>query len=113
VAAFEATTSASNGPEVLFFKRFKEHWQYIDHDNFQRASTDDSVEALVSSARDNILHIAQVNLEVMQPRDDYCELLELTVLFLGGVPTRGICFQVPSSIHSARWMERITYAIKI
>lgn len=52
-AAFDATSGASTGPEVLLFKRFKEHWQYINRENFQPASTDDSVEALVASARDD------------------------------------------------------------
>ena len=67
-AAFEATSSASSGHEVLLYK-FKEHWQYIDCENFQPASTDDLVEALIASASDDILHFAQVNLEVNQPRE--------------------------------------------
>jgi len=28
-------------------------------------------------------------------REDYRELLELTVIFLGGIPPRGIFFRVP------------------
>jgi len=55
------------------------------------------VEPLVSSARDNVLHLTHVNLEVLQPRDAYWELLDITVFFLGGVPTEGIHFQVPSA----------------
>jgi len=112
-AAFEVTSGASSGPEVLLYKRFKDYWQQIDREKFQAASTDDSVEVLVASARDDILHFARVHLEVKQPRDDYRELLELSVIFLGGIPVRGIHFQMPGAMHRARWMSKVIYAIKI
>lgn len=39
-------------------------------------STDDSMEALVASAPDDILNFTQVNLELKEPQDDYHEFLD-------------------------------------
>jgi len=46
-------------------------------------------------------------------RDDYRELLELAVIFLGGSPPRGISFQYPGAMHHARWMSKAIYSPKI
>ena len=48
-----------------------------------------------------------------QPRDDYRELLDLTIIFLGGTPSKGISFRAPSGLHQARWMAKAIYALKI
>ena len=48
-----------------------------------------------------------------QPRDDYRELLELAIIYLGGTPPRGIRFMQPGAINRARWMARVIYSIKI
>src|SRR6218665_1918402 len=53
------------------------------------------------------------HLEKRQVRDDYRELLELSVVFLGGTPPRGIRFQYPRAIHRARWMARAIYSLKM
>lgn len=46
-------------------------------------------------------------------REDYRELLELTLIFLGKVPPRGIKFRCPGAIHHARWMSKLLYVLKI
>jgi hypothetical protein len=46
-------------------------------------------------------------------RDDYRELLELGVIFLGGTPTRGIFFRYPGAMHHARCMSKAIYFLKI
>lgn len=113
-AAFEKTIGgASTGPEILPFKRFQEHWQFVDQEKFQPASTDPSVEVLVSSSRADILEFANDQLKNSQPRDDYLEFVELSIIFIGGVPARGIHFRVPGAMHRARWMAKIIYAIKM
>ena len=41
-------------------------------------------------------------LNVTQPRDDYRELLELAVIFLGDEPSRGVRFSAPGTMHNSR-----------
>jgi len=48
-----------------------------------------------------------------QLRADNHKLLELNIIFLGGIPLRGVHFHYPEAIHRARWMTRATYFIKI
>lgn len=113
-AAFEKTAvGTSTGPEILIFKRFKEQWLFVDQDRFQVASTDHSVETMVAPFRTDIIEFAKTHLQSKQPRDDYREFLELSILFLGDVPVRGVRFQVPGAMHRARWMAKVIYAIKM
>ena len=110
-AAFEKTSIVtSTGPDIPIFKRFKEQWPFVDRDNFQTAS---SVESLVASSCSDILAFARTHLEVEQAQDDYREFLELSIIFLGDVPARGIRFQLPGAMHRARWMANVIYAIKM
>jgi hypothetical protein len=54
-----------------------------------------------------------MQLEALQPRDDYREFLELCMIFLGQIPTRGVHFQSPGAMHRARWLAKVLYSIKI
>ena len=46
-------------------------------------------------------------------RDDYREFIEVSIIFIGGTPSRGIHFMRPGPIHQARWMAKAIYCIKI
>ena len=52
-----------------------------------------------------------------QARDDYRELLELTMTALGSTPfrssSRSHFFIRPGALHRARWIDRVIYSIKI
>ncbi|KYM94609.1 hypothetical protein ALC62_14760 [Cyphomyrmex costatus] len=50
---------------------------------------------------------------IMQPRNDYREFLELSCIFLGGVPPRGITFKKPGANQHARWMAKAIYCLKL
>lgn len=47
----------------------------------------------------------QNQLTKFQPRNDYKELLNLAIIFLGGIPERGIPIRIPGGLHWARWMD--------
>ena len=55
--------------------------------------------------------IQQIN--SIQPQRDHQELLELSVIFLGGIPPKGIKFHIPGAVHRARWMAKAIYCIKM
>ncbi|KZR98709.1 Uncharacterized protein APZ42_005748, partial [Daphnia magna] len=46
------------------------------------------------------------------PREDYRELVEITVVFLGGVVPRGFKLHKPGAHHTARFMVYKIYIIK-
>ena len=71
-----------------------------------RTGLEDTVARLkiADGIKEEVLAFAQQQLEEVHPTDDYKELLQLTVIFLGGVPVGGIHFLAPASLHRARWM---------
>jgi len=95
------------------FSYFKEFWPRIDHSSFCTATQDESMETVIAPWKDGVIQFAVDQLEKLQPRDDYCELLELSVVFLGSTPPRGTRFRYPGAIHRARWMGRAIYSIKM
>ena len=62
---------------------------------------------------DNAVQFCLQQLQLYQPRDDYQELLELTLIFLGVVPPRGIHFIKSGSMYRARFITWLIYSFKI
>ncbi|XP_076683131.1 uncharacterized protein LOC143376538 [Andrena cerasifolii] len=50
--------------------------------------------------------------EFKQPREDYREFLELSIIFLNGTVPK-FSFRVPGAFHHARWMAKAIYFLKI
>ena len=96
----------SNGPEIQLFKRFKQKWASMATEDFLPINN-------IPSRSVEIIEFCLNQLESEQPRDDYRELLELTLIALRRNPPRGIRFSRPGACHRARWMAKIIYAIKI
>jgi len=103
----------SKSPNMELFGHFRDFWPRIDQTSFSTAMDDENLAASVASWKDDVIKFSVALLETFQPRDDYFELLELTIIFLGGTPTHGIHFRFPGAIHRARWMARAIYCIKM
>ena len=113
-AVFKVCMGSSSAPEVLMFNRFQSRWMYIDQSSYDTGAMDDvEVAAMLVDYKESILEFAKCQLQEAQPRDDYQEFLELSVIFLRGVPARGICFMAPGSMHQARWMSKVIYSLKV
>lgn len=63
--------------------------------------------------KDEIINFAKKQLTEYQPRDDYKELLQLSIVFLGGELENGVPFKKPAGPHRARWMAKSIYSLKI
>ena len=46
-------------------------------------------------------------------RDDYRELIELSIIFLGGDKEKTLKIRPPGAMHQAQWMARAVYSFKI
>ena len=111
--AFSITMGPSSGPEILLFKRFKTFWPNIVIGDYKPGVEVSVVAAALLDVSADVKDFVIHQLGLMHQRDDYRELLELTLIFLGGVPTRGVRFRKPGAIHRARFMARLIYALKI
>jgi len=112
-AAFKTVVTSSSAPEIQLFKRFRDHWEFIDQAKYEDACTDDITASGIEDVKEELIHFIESALLTKQPRSDYKELLELALLFLGASPSQKIQFKAPGANHHARWMAKIIYSFKI
>ncbi|GBP33326.1 hypothetical protein EVAR_30915_1 [Eumeta japonica] len=105
--------SPSSEPDIQIFKGFKNSWSDIDQADYKAVSSDASSLQAVENIAAYIISFAQDQLNRYQPRDDYKELLNLTIIYLGGIPEKGVSFRMPAGLHRARWMAKAIYCLKI
>ena len=101
-------------PSVPLFQCFQEYWPQIDQATYLPC-TDHRLSKELKSLRDDMTNFFTQVLEGESgyiPREDYRELLELAILFLGKVFPRGVRFRV-SGIHHARWMAKLLYVLNL
>lgn len=111
-AVFEIKLPGTSGPNVPLFKRFQNEWQDMDQMQYQAVEFE-NLHINLRSRINPICEMINRFLSEIQPRDDYKELLELSLIFLGHVPPRGIRFYKPGAYHHARWMAKVIYSLKI
>lgn len=102
---FSICFGPSSGPEILFFKRFREKWHDLLHHEMKPRAT-----PLIHSCEQLKKFITE-QLEVNHPRDDYREFLQLAGFMVG--LTNSATFRKPGAIHRARWMAKAIYTMKI
>lgn len=108
-AAFEQKFPGTTGPDVPMFRRFREQWPTFNVNDFESGFN-----GLETSLKNEVPHIVEsINdfLKEQQPRNDYRELLELSLVFLGF--GEEITFKKPGAIHHARWMSKAIFSIKM
>ena len=106
---FSLCFGPSSGPDIAIFKRFKPTWNAIVHDNYQVLEVKPADKELRETT---VAFLNDPKVKDLQLRDDYQELVELTLLVLGQTPQE-IHWRAPGAIHHARWMAKLLYAIKI
>lgn len=109
----EIQVSPSTGPDIPLFKRLKNVWKDIDQTQFSTWLLDEDLREKLKDVANEIVVYAKTKLKDDLPRDDYRELLELIIIFLGETPIRGIHFRQPGAYHLARWMAKGIYCLKI
>ena len=107
---FGLQDTSSKSPNTELFHHFKEYWPHVNQTSFRTAM---EMRSRVTEWREEVIMFATDQLHQHQPRDDYKDLLELTIIFLGGQPPKGVRFRYPGAIHRARWMSRAIYTLKM
>lgn len=114
-AAFTASMGTMSGPDVLLFKRFQQQWHIMDHGSISPGAANVEVEPFLRVDKDNVTFFLKDVLhdKGLGLRDDYRELAELCLIFLGGTPPRGLRLLAPGPMHHARWMSKAIYSLKV
>ncbi|XP_050545362.1 uncharacterized protein LOC126907801 isoform X1 [Daktulosphaira vitifoliae] len=110
---FDNKISCSTGKDVLIFKRFQQAWNNLNKENFKPHIFDSNIKEMIEPELQKIIIFVENNLNTVQPRNDYKEFLELTLIFLGVKSHNSPFFHKPGAIHHARWMAKAIYSLKI
>ena len=116
--AFTALKGERDRPKEPLFKRFKQDLSGFDinysNSTFFEWPMDES--SPIYEQAKSVLNWAQQCLaEKTFPREDYRELVELTLIYLGGQLPDGrvFKFRIPGAFHHARFMAQSIYLLKI
>jgi hypothetical protein len=105
-AVFMTSLTPSPSPDILIFKCFKTKWHAINYLEYRTALSDAVTALAMENFPEDIIEFAQMQLRNIQRHDDYRELLEITIIFLGGTPLCGAFIMAPGGLHKARWMAK-------
>lgn len=111
-AVFEVKIPKSSGPNVPLFGRFKKERDKLDLTKYKSGITDPIIYNILKDDFPEIRRFAEKNLTINQNRDDYIELLKLTLIFIGIIPEK-VTFHVPGAMHQTRLMAKAIYCLKI
>lgn len=108
-AAFLEKFPGTNGPNNALFMRFRSEWN-----NIVSPKPENGLEELELQLKLQIPHITEFikkHLNMEHVRDDYKELLQLCLQFLG--VENNFKIRKPGACHHARWMAKAIYSLKI
>ena len=88
---FHACLGVSSGPDILLFKTFKDAWAFLNQGRLETVDDDPAAvdlfledETLRRLREDMVKYLQDVATSREHPREDYQELLVLSLLYLGG-----------------------------
>lgn len=94
--------------------QFESQWKNIDQSQYEPGIRNDFIRNNLQDISKDLIKFCQIELGKEIVRDDYRELLELTLIFLGFDFFKGnVNFRKPGARHHARWMSKALYALKI
>jgi hypothetical protein len=112
---FDGLIGPSTGPNISLFQRFSDCWPKLNKSMHESGIQESHINNRLQADKEEIVSFINEQLSEFQPRDDYRELLTLSLLFLG-VQTaehKPIKIRAPGAVHRARWMAKIIYSLKI
>ncbi|KAF0301142.1 hypothetical protein FJT64_026491 [Amphibalanus amphitrite] len=105
------------GPDDKLFGKFQRQWNSLDKTDVTNASDTlpGKIEGseMLSALKARTVPVITEALVQAQPRDDYKELLQLVLLFLGETTVDEIPLKRRGAHHHARWMAKGIYALKL
>ncbi|KYN11357.1 hypothetical protein ALC57_16486 [Trachymyrmex cornetzi] len=110
-SVFDILFGPSSGPNIKIFQRFQESWESIDQEKYESALKDKKISTFLAPIQNEMIDFIRNQLLLFQPREDYKELLILSLIFLGAEDK--IKIRSPGAYHRARWMAKLIYCMKI
>lgn len=112
-SVFKCQFGASDGPRIALFQKFSSEWETLKTKQFESGIRSIRVHQHLSPIKAELIAFIQDQIQIKQPRNDYLEFLELSLLFLGARLDKNVQIRTPGAVHHARWMAKILYCFKI
>lgn len=115
-SAFKALNieEQSTSPTIKIFETLQQRWEFIDKKNFSDCSNQKIVKKIIPKhICQDLIKFIKGQLKNLQPREDYKELLQLSLIFLGDNSKKHPIIKAPGAINRARWMMKIIYSLKV
>lgn len=113
---FELATDSSRSDKLDDFRTFQVEYNangfYHNPPSFRTVLDSSKNRKTAEPWRSAVIEFCVLQLGKSHARGDYVELLELTLIFLGEAPPKGIKFRKAGSLSRARWMARALYTLK-
>jgi hypothetical protein len=107
----EANVS-SNGPKIPLFEHFSQEYYSNNTLTYRGCTGDEYFNVLSNHEKEDLIKFCEQTLKVKHSRNDYKELLELTIVLLSPSITK-YHIQAPGAYNWARYMCRLIYCLKI
>lgn len=112
-AVFEIkVTQVTTSPDIPLFKKLQDNWKHINTKKVQ-LYRDKLSTYIADSEIEDLLAFYKAKLTDETLRKDYRELVELSIIFLGGDAENKLKIRPPGAMHQARWIARALYSLKI
>jgi len=89
-------------PDLLLFKTFSKFRKNINKAGYECAMSEDSISFDIILVKNYIINFIRNQLSVYQPRGDYKELLNLSLICLGENIGEKVTILAPGAFHRAR-----------
>nr|CAH7719255.1 unnamed protein product [Callosobruchus chinensis] len=102
----------TSSPDIPLFKNFRENWNSIDPSKIECYRG--KIESFLNADEiEKLADLYRSELNGVIARHDYRELIELSIIFLGGDEKKQFKVRPPGAMHQARWMAKAIYSLKM
>ncbi|GBO10223.1 hypothetical protein AVEN_115748-1 [Araneus ventricosus] len=104
----------TSSPDVAFFKKTREKWNNVEKENYMDEYGYKYLNTICreSEILSNVNYLSNA-LKNKKMKNDYRELVELCIVFIGRNSDSTIKIGPPGALHHARWMAKAIYSFKI
>lgn len=99
-------------PDVAFFKQLREKWNAMEKVNYEDGH-EHLHETFSGVEIEEALIFFRKLLKEEHLKNDYRELIELCIMFLGATVDLNLKVRPPGALHHARWMAKGIYSLKM
>ena len=106
-SVYNTKIGLTNGGHPDTFKRFLTVWSTIDKGKYDKGISDNLVqEQLTPEVISSVAAEFKTKITESHSTDDYKELLQLVLVFVGSLNGNVVGFGTTGTIHDARWMAK-------